>query len=125
MAQNDLDTLRSLLRQLLTATRIPVREIERRIGVGHGNFYAILDGSLDLRVHHLLAIARLLEVPPGELLAAGCPRANESAKHHVDDWLGRPRPQSGTPTAVSAEMVEIIRTAVREEVAGQIRGRRS
>jgi hypothetical protein len=121
MAQNDLDALRSLLRQLLTATRIPIREIERQLGIGHGNYHTILDGSLELRVHHLLAIAQLHEIPPGELLAAGCPRANESAKHHLEDWMaiGRPRQPAGATTAVSAELVEIIRTAVREEVAGQ------
>jgi transcriptional regulator with XRE-family HTH domain len=122
MAKNDLDALRALLRQLLTATRIPIRELERRLGIGHGNYYTLLDGSLEMRVHHLLAIARLLEIPPGELLAAGCPQANESAKYHVDDWLamGRPRQAARETAPVSADLVEIIRTAVREEVAAQV-----
>jgi transcriptional regulator with XRE-family HTH domain len=123
MAQNDLDPLRSLLRQVLTATRIPIRELEGRLGLGHGNVERLLNGDLEMRVHHLLAIARLLEIPPGELLAAGCPGANANVKYHLDDWLTmhQPRQLAREAPPAPAELVEIIRTAVREEVAAQVR----
>lgn len=121
---DDLKQLRALLREAVRALRIPVREWERRLGVGHGNFDKLLDGSLELRVRHIVAFAQLLRVSPGDLLDTGCPELVQKAEHRVSDWVasassrtsrkGEPAPSP----ALSEEIVAAIREAVRQELAG-------
>lgn len=120
MSTDDLRQLRAVLREAVRALRIPVREWERRLGVGHGNLDKLLDGSLELRVRHILAFARLLRVSPGELLDTGCPDLAQQAEHRVSDWVASARPshkpEPSTPPALSDEIVAAIREAVRQEL---------
>jgi transcriptional regulator with XRE-family HTH domain len=116
---NDLQQLRQVLREAVRAARMPIRAMERRLGIGHGNLYRILDGQLDLRVRHLLALADLLQIPPSDLLEAGCPDAESQAKHRLGDWIGQRTARPAEPTAASLsleQLKELIRGAVREEL---------
>jgi hypothetical protein len=123
MSDKDLQQLRRVLGEAVRAARMPVREMERRLGIGHGNLYRVLDGSLDMRVRHLLALADLLEVPPTDFLEMGCPAAVGRAKRRLSDWIGASsRERAAEPTAASLsldELKELIRGAVREEMAAQ------
>ena len=98
-----------------------VREIERRLGIGHGSLSRMLDGTLDLRVRHLLALANMLGVPPGDFLEIGCPDVGERAQRRLSDWIGAPsRTRAAEPTAASLSvtaLTELIRGAVREEIS--------
>jgi Cro/C1-type helix-turn-helix DNA-binding protein len=122
MSEKDLKQLRQVLREAVQACHIPVREMERRLGIGHGNLYHIFDGTLDLRVRHLLQLAELLGVPPTDLLEFGCPDAIKRAPRRLGDWLGQ-RPGQATPPAAASlsleQLKELIRDAVREELAQQ------
>lgn len=133
MADKDLLQLRQVLREAVYASGMTVREMERRIGIGHGNLYRMLDGSLDMRVRHLIALADLLGVPPADFLEMGCPDAAQRAQRRLSDWIGAPSrkgPAEATAASLSlAELKDLIREAVREEMdpqepAGKRRSRR-
>src|SRR3954462_2056138 len=96
MSDKDLLQLRQVLRDAVRTIRMPVREIERRLGIGSGNLYRVIDGSLDVRIRHLLALADLLGVSPTDFLEMGCPDAVQRATRRLSDWLGGP-PQKNTP----------------------------
>ncbi|HEY0553133.1 MAG TPA: helix-turn-helix transcriptional regulator [Thermoanaerobaculia bacterium] len=121
MSERDLAQLRQVLREAVRASRLGVREIERRLEIGHGSLSRMLDGTLDLRVRHLLALANLLGVPPGDFLEIGCPEVGERAQRRLSDWIGAPsRTRAAEPTAASLSvtaLTELIRGAVREEIS--------
>jgi transcriptional regulator with XRE-family HTH domain len=122
VADKDLPQLRQVLREAVQASRMPIREMERRLGIGHGALYRMLDGELDLRVRHLLALADLLEVPPTDFLALGCPEAESRASKRLADWIGQPSSRAAEPTAASLslpELKELIQSTVREELEQQ------
>lgn len=122
MSEQDLKQLRRVLREAAEACRMPVREMERRLGIGHGNLYHIFDGTLDLRVRHLLQLADLLGVPPTDLLEFGCPDAIRRAKRRLGDFLGQRASSTPQPAATSLsldQLKELIRDAVREELTQQ------
>jgi hypothetical protein len=68
----------------------------------------LLDGSLDLRVRHLLALAEILSVPPEDLLAFTLRDAREKAKHRITDCLPHLRPrEEGQPLALLSSAGEV------------------
>jgi transcriptional regulator with XRE-family HTH domain len=121
MIDQDLKDLRQLLREAVDASRMYNRDIEDALEIGHGNLTRLLNGTLELRVRHLLGFARLLKVPPAELLELGCPDAVRTAQHRLMDWLGpdRRREAQDGPRLPSTpeELIELVRTIVREEMA--------
>lgn len=120
MSDQDLLQLRQVLRQAVGTLRMPVREIERRLGIGSGNLYRVIDGSLDLRIRHLLALADLLDVSPTDFLEMGCPDAVQRATRRLSDWLGAPTQESTSPPTAATlsieELMELMRNTVREEL---------
>ena len=124
MVDQDLKELRQLLREAVESSRMYVRDIEAAIGVGHGNLERLLNGTLELRVRHLIAFARLLKIPPAEFLELGCPGATQTAQRRLVDWLGPERSQGRAGASRSPampetpeELAELIRAVVREELA--------
>ena len=119
---DDLRSLRQLLRQAIEATNLTVRQIEAEVGVGHGKLDHLLDGRQELRVRHLLGFARLLKVPPQDFLALGCPAAQETAKYRLKQWIEPPPfgPRSGEQNGAEPELAELVRDAVRKELAGSL-----
>jgi hypothetical protein len=121
MSEKDLAQLRQVLREAVRASGMGVREMERRMELGHGSLYRMLDGTLDLRVRHLLGLAELLGVPPADFLTMGCPEAMERAKRPLSDWIGAPTRarEAAEPTVASltvTELKELIRDAIRDAV---------
>jgi Cro/C1-type HTH DNA-binding domain len=120
MSDKDLLQLRQVLRGAVSAIRLPVREIERRLGIGSGNLYRVIDGSLDLRIRHLLALADLLGVPPTDFLEMGCPSSIQRATRRLSDWIGASTLKSTPPPPAATLSIEdlkdLIRNTVREEL---------
>lgn len=120
MIDKDLTDLRQLLREAVDASRMNNRDIEDALEIGHGNLTRLLNGTLELRVRHLLAFARLLKVPPAELLELGCPDAAQTAQRRLIDWLGpdRRREAQDRPHLpfTQEKLTELIRAVVREEI---------
>jgi hypothetical protein len=128
MSENDLRQLRAVLREAVRASRIPMRQWEEILGVGHGNLQRLLDGTMELRIRHILGFARTLNVSPGDLLDTGCPEAAAQAKYRTADWIAAPslqpphrKGQAASEAPAPGELAEIIRGIVREEL-GAARG---
>jgi transcriptional regulator with XRE-family HTH domain len=124
MVDQDLDELRRLLREAVEAARASMhtRDIEAALGVGHGNLERLLNGTLELRVRHLLGFARLLEIPPADFFELGCAKAAAAAQHRLLDWLGPDRRRAQGSLRLPSnpeELAELIRSAVREELAAR------
>lgn len=115
----DLAEFRHVLRELARMLRMPVRDLENTLGIGHGKLERLLNGELEIRLRHVLAMAEVLGVSPGDLLTAGCADATRRARRRVSDWLPHLAPkQEGTPLpATREELAEMIRDLLREELS--------
>jgi hypothetical protein len=135
----DLRQLRAVLRQAISSCGVSARNIETAMGLGHGSLERILDGRNDLRVRHIVGLARLLKVPPQDFLELGLPQPEGGTKYRLRDWV---MPQEMAPPnaakrtdgsandiaklvreavqqALGAELKETIRDVVREELDGK------
>jgi hypothetical protein len=118
MSDSDLRTLRALVRAALPTYHGSGRAIEELLGIGHGNLSHLLDGRLELRVRHLLAIAKMLGVPPHQFLELGCPEAIDAARRDLTDFVSMSLPPE-RKVAMQAKTPELdnrIRKIVREEL---------
>src|SRR5262245_24725231 len=118
MLQEDLSELRAVLREAVAACRRSNRELEDELGLGHGSLLRMLDGEVDVRVQHLVAIARLLQVHPMEFLELGFP--DWPVRHHLTDWMSpdlrkKATKQPGLPST-REELSELVRGIVQEEL---------
>lgn len=59
----------SLLRQAIRAAGLSVSEVERRLGAGPKALRRIFSGHVDLKLKHILAILRILNMPQDEFFA--------------------------------------------------------
>ena len=121
MPQDDLSELRALVREGVAACRRSNRELEDALGLGHGTLQRLLDGRIDIKVHHLLGLARLLQVHPMEFLEQGFP--HWPARHRLVDWRDpdqrkKAAGKSGLP-ATREELSELIRGIVQEELSAE------
>jgi hypothetical protein len=122
--------LRAVVRDAVDASKRPARDLEREIGLGTGNLARLLDGRLEIRLHHLLGLAGVLRVPPADFVELGFPEAASTAKHRLSDWL-RPAPSeppvpasvaaatTTLPASSAAALADVVREVVREELARQ------
>jgi transcriptional regulator with XRE-family HTH domain len=124
MIDEDLRQIRQVLARAVQASGILRRDLERALRLRNGSLAQLLDGRLDLRVEHLTALARLLRIPPGDLLAAGAPAANAAAEHRLADWLGLAAPATSAISAAIApaapspdELAAMVRSAVQQALA--------
>jgi hypothetical protein len=123
LVDGDLAQLRQLVARLAEASGMQRRALEREIGLASGSLAHLKDGDLDFKIEHLANLARLLRIPPGELLALGCPQATAAARHRLADWIGpagSTSPSAAPPAPPSAEeLAAMVRAAVREELAAR------
>lgn len=116
MPQDDgLALIRALLRMALAARSESPRTIEDALGIGHGTLQRLLDGRMELKLRHLLELCRLLKIHPRDLIERGLP--NWKATRRLDDWLPPDQRRAAQPLALSEEVQQAIRDAVREEVS--------
>jgi transcriptional regulator with XRE-family HTH domain len=118
MADLDMTGLLRLLRECVEASRLTYTAIEDACGIGHGRLRALLAGRIELRVRHLLGLARLLGVPPADFLELGCFTAQRTAKSRLAEYLGPARAgaQDAAPESATS-LRELVRAIVREELA--------
>lgn len=117
MARNDgLDLVRALLAMALSRLPISPRRIEDALQIGHGTLPRLLDGRMELKLRHLLPLCKILKIHPAQLLERGLP--DWEAAHSIDDWLPPHHREAPRPAAaLSDEVLEAIRTVVREEIS--------
>jgi transcriptional regulator with XRE-family HTH domain len=119
MSDGDLRTLRALVREALPTYHGAGRALEEALGIGHGNLAHLLEGRLELRVRHLLAIAKMLSVPPHQFLELGCPETTDAAHRDLTDFVSRTLPPQRKVAVQAAKAVDLdnrIRRIVREEL---------
>ena len=124
MSDSDLSRLRALVREALPTYHGSGRAIEEALGIGHGNLSHLLDGRLELRVRHLLAISKILGVPPHQFLELGCPETTDAAKRDLTDFVSMSLPAERKVAAQGAKTPELdnrIRKIVREELEAHFR----
>lgn len=120
---DSLAPIRSLLRTALLALPMSPHTIEDELGIGHGTLVRLLDGRMEMKLRHFLHICRLLKIHPLELIERGLP--HWKAEHRLDDWLPPGQRKAARPVALSDEVLQVIRTVVREEMAEQQKSRRN
>jgi transcriptional regulator with XRE-family HTH domain len=96
MSARELNPLRAVLQRAVAAARLPERTVEEALGLPRGGWEQLVSGRRILKVYHLLALARLLDVPPGDFLALGLPEAGRAADLRLADWIA-PRPPFKPP----------------------------
>jgi hypothetical protein len=124
MRESDLRELTAVMRRAAQASRARKHDLEAAMGVSHGRMEDLWSGTLELKVRHLVGLAELLEVPPAEFLAAGCPHA-QAAGLRLADWIGPVGPpfaaRRSEQERVAAEADdERLRRVVREEIAAAL-----
>lgn len=112
---DELRQLRQVFREAIKGLQLTPRQIEDALDIGHGSLSRLLDGKIELKVRHLLAIARLLDVHPREFLDNGFP--DWKARHQLADWVPPALRKAKNTSPLSPELVEAIRTVVREEIS--------
>jgi transcriptional regulator with XRE-family HTH domain len=122
---DDLRSLRDLLREAIAATRLTSREVEDALEIGHGKLERLLNGQMEIRVRHILALANILKVSPGDFLILGCPGAVEAAQNELVEWLSPPTRRRAAKAARSGsteDIAKLVRITIREELARLRRG---
>jgi DNA-binding Xre family transcriptional regulator len=114
-ARDGLELVRALLNMALAALPLSPRKIEDALQIGHGTLPRFLDGRMDLKLRHLLPLCAVLEIHPADLLQRGLP--NWEATRRIDDWLPPDHRKAAPSPTLSAEILEAIRTTVREEIS--------
>jgi transcriptional regulator with XRE-family HTH domain len=117
MADKDLQQLRQVIDQAVQASRMLVRDVEKAMGLGHGYLNRLLDGKVEIKVRHIVGLAAVLKVPPGDFLELGFPEASRTAEHRLADWISPPGSASRTAAAASGELRDAVRAAVYQELA--------
>jgi len=107
--------IRALLRTALAALPMSPHTIEDELGIGHGTLLRLLDGRMELKLRHLLELCQLLKIHPRDVIERGLP--NWKAAHRLEDWLPPDMRRAAQPLALSDEVLQAIRAAVREEVS--------
>jgi hypothetical protein len=113
-----LSGLRDVLQRAAAAARLRPQAIEKELALPRGGWDELASGRRVLRVRHLLALARLLSVPPEDFLDAGLPDAGPPSGLRLTDWIDPARPRfAGAPEEnAAADLQTLIRDAVRREL---------
>ena len=87
-----LTPLREVLQRAVAAARLRPKAIERALALPSGGWEDLASGRRVLRVRHLLALARLLSIPPEDFLEAALPDTGSTAGLRLADWID-PKPR--------------------------------
>jgi len=120
LSKEESDRLLELLEGAVRQSKVPVRRLERQLGLSQGYLAGLFKGRIQLKVCHVYGIARSLEIEPLFFFLHASPPKNP-------EWLMRqlgigpnvtPPPflTGAEPFPTRREMVEIIRTTIQIEL---------
>jgi hypothetical protein len=118
-----------LLDEAAHRTRRSRRSLERELGLAHGYLGGLFRGRMDLKVYHVLLLAKLLHLDPVEILrqalqpeegptgqpAPGAPKGTEAGTAGVPAAKS-PEAEERTPAMDLDRLQELIRQTFRDEV---------
>jgi hypothetical protein len=113
----DLKSLRALVGEAVSRLPHTIRALEKELEIGHGNLTHLLTGRLELKVRHILSLARLLDVPPHRFLELGCPQALNAGKRDLTEFMNKPPATLRAGHLTQDELDDRIRAIVREEIS--------
>ena len=116
MSDHDIRNMRKMLHQVINASGLADRQVEDAIGLRHGRLGRLFDGSMEIKLRHLLGLARRLKISPGELVAMGSPETEQLKERRLAEWLGIPQAKTTRVEKPPDDLEERIRRAVREEL---------
>lgn len=88
--ENEVRRAARLLESLIQTTGVPVGELERRLDAAPGYIGRILSGEVELKLRHILAILRALELEPGLFFEVLYPAADpEEGTIRIEDLRQR------------------------------------
>jgi transcriptional regulator with XRE-family HTH domain len=116
MSSRDLKPLRAVLKRAVAAARLHRRTVEQALDLPPGAWDDLVAGKRILRVRHLLALARLLGVPPEDFLETALPEVSRTADRRLADWIEPAQPRFASPQPAGGDWQALIKEAVRREL---------
>ena len=115
----DMKRLLNLIRVACNSWTGNKRDLETAMSIGHGRLEEILNGEPELRVRHLVGLARLLKVRPSDFLRLAYGSDEAAAPRYLEDWIGDPQPLHARrkPDTFTPKQEERVRDLIREELA--------
>ncbi len=88
--ENEVRRATRLLESLIQTAAVPVAELERRLDAAPGYIGRVLSGDVELKLRHILAILRALELEPGLFFEVLYPAADpEEGTIRIEDLRQR------------------------------------
>jgi transcriptional regulator with XRE-family HTH domain len=131
---SDQDEVKRLLNILRTSIRLlglTNREIERRLGLTPSYVSRLFAGAIELKVEHVVAIARAMGLQPWELFELAYPRRSDppsepfrAIRGLLRDMQPTSEPAAAQPAGFTAEEIEekiqaSVRKVLRELAGGK------
>jgi transcriptional regulator with XRE-family HTH domain len=126
----EVDRLLNVLRTSIRLLGLTNREIERRLGLTPSYISRIFSGTIELKMEHVLAIARAIGLAPWEFFELAYPRRSDPPSESFQairtllrDMQPPPEPPARQAAGLTAEEIEqkiqeSVRKALRELKAG-------
>ena len=119
--RKEVDRLMNVLRTAIRLLGLTNREIERRLQMTPSYLSRLFGGAIELKVEHVIAIARAIGIEPAEFFALAYPRLPDPPSEPYETIrtllrdMQQPESSSRTPVALTAEEIdERIRESVRQ-----------
>jgi transcriptional regulator with XRE-family HTH domain len=116
-----------LLETVMQAAGLTRKDLDQRLGAGPGYVSQVLTGRMELKLRHVLAILRALDVEPGLYFQTLYPEARPATDQAVMEEFLKRFQKLGFGTAAAApqpppaldphELERLIQTAVRAALA--------
>jgi transcriptional regulator with XRE-family HTH domain len=124
-----------LLETVMQAAGLTRKDLDQRLGAGPGYVSQVLTGRMELKLRHILAILRALDVEPGLFFQTLYPDARPATDQAVmEEFLkrfqklgfGTAAPPPPAPPALDpGELEKLIQSAVRTALAEREAGGKS
>jgi len=120
-----------LLGMTIRVLGLPIRKVERRVGVSPGYLERIFQGSAEAKMEHVLAISRAVGLTPGEFFKLAYPRRpgppSQSAQA-IHSLLGgmlpiepKSRPAAGiSEEDLSWKIQQLVQQSLRDVLGGVV-----